>query len=169
MLSTFQAAFSQEQLVSPLREKEGYFEPSKSTTYRRSRVFEQTGFMIGQQQDIAPPITKQDAQAAWKEQLTQDLAMKNSPVSLERKPHSRRPFTPWLYDPDFTRTVGNSGLNETEFLSRGAEVRERLRRNRSDVYVALASKKADMSLIDRRHNTMVPGGNNSDETFEKWI
>jgi hypothetical protein len=167
--STYQASFSQEQLVSPLREKEGYFEPSKSMTYRRSRVFEQTGLMIGQQLDNTPPITKRDAQAAWKEQLTQDLAMKNSPVSLDRKPHTRRPFTPWLYDPDFTRTVGNSGLNETDFLARGAEVRERLRRDRSDVCIALASKKADMSLIDRRHIIMEPGGGNGGDTAEKWI
>ena len=64
-LQHLSSELSQEQLVSPLRRR-GYFEPSKSMTYRRSRVFEQTGLMIGQQLDNAPPITKRDAQAAWK-------------------------------------------------------------------------------------------------------
>ena len=157
--------------MNPLKMKEGYFEPSKSLLYKRSRIFEQTGLMIGQQLDNSPPITKRDAHAAWKDQLTQDLAVKHhtATVSPDRKPHTRRPFTPWLYDADMSRTVGNSGLNETEFLARGAEVRERLRRDRSDVCLALASKKADMSLISRRHNVMMPGGGFSKETEEKWI
>jgi hypothetical protein len=170
LLSTYQGAFSQEVLVSPLREKEGYYSPSKSLTYRRSRTLEQTGFMIGQQMDNDIKLTKQEQAAAWKEQLSKDIEVKHSQVMVPRKPVERRPFTPWLYGKDDVRTIGNSGLTEDEFLARGAEVRERLRRDRSDVSLALASKVADMTLIQRRHKIQNPGGAASEDVYEeRWI
>lgn len=69
--TTFQKSYSQEELVSPLREKGTYPPPSMTTTYRKSsKVFEQTGMMIGQQLNEDRPILKKDAQAAWKEQVS---------------------------------------------------------------------------------------------------
>ena len=139
--------------------------------YRRtSKVIEQTGMLIGQQTSTDKPILKRDAQAAWKDQLTKDLEMKRGgPVTIPRKEVVRRPFTPWLYGPT-EQTVGNTGLTQDEFLARGAEVRERLRKDRSDLVGHLNSEFADLPLVERRHRLQQAGGKaNHELQLETWL
>ena len=169
--TTFQSSFSQQQLISPLIEKGTWASPSKTQVYRRSnKVLEQTGMLIGQQMESERPILKRDAQAAWKKQLTRDLEVKRAgPLTLPRKEFQRRPFTPWMYDlPE--QTIGNTGLTQEEFLARGAEVRERLRRDRSDLIVALNSEFADLPLAERRHRLAQAGGKAvQDHKRDVWL
>jgi hypothetical protein len=169
--TTFQRSFSQQKLISPLIEKGTWASPSKTQIYRRtSKVFEQTGLMIGQQLNSEKPILKRDAQEAWKEQLTKDLEVKRAgPLTLPRKEFERRPFTPWLYG-QTEQTVGNSGLTQEEFLARGAEVRERLRQDRSDLVGVLNSEFADLPLIERRHRIAQAGGKAANEhRHQTWL
>lgn len=82
---------------------------------------------------------------------------KSGSLQLPRRTFERRPFTPWMYGPP-EQTVGNSGLTQDEFLARGAEVRERLRRDRSDLRMKLSSEFADLPLVERRHRMAEAGG-----------
>ena len=115
--------------------------------------------LIGQQVESEKANSKEGCTSGLEEAVDErsgDEACRG-PLTLPRKEFQRRPFTPWMYNlPE--QTIGNTGLTQEEFLARGAEVRERLRRDRSDLVGALNSEFADLPLAERRHRLAQAGG-----------
>lgn len=136
-----------------LLKSSGYRSPTKKqpTRFSRSKVLEQTGFMIGQQKDFTESMPKRDAQAKWRAQLESDQQLVPVDINIARKQHLRMIDTPFgqrRVQADASRTV--MGMSPENFLKRGEMIREQLRLNRGDVTAALSTSKSQLSLAQMR-------------------